>query len=485
MQKKFITNLALLLLLNFLIKPFWIFGIDLEVQNMVNPEEYGVYFTLFNFSLLFHIILDLGITNYNNRNIAQHPQLLTKYFSGIVVFKLLLAVAYFIITFSVGFVLGYDSSRFHLLLFLSINQLLVSFIQYLRSNVAGLQLFTLDSLLSVLDKTLMIIFCSVLLWGNLFNIKFGIKWFIYSQTLAYVITAFVVFVIVLIKSKKITFKLDFPFLLVMLKQTLPYALLVLTMTIYYRLDAVMLDLMLEDGEKQVAIYAQAYRLMDASTQIGVLFAALLLPMFARMIKMKQRLGGLVKLSFSLLFIPAIVLAIISFFFSANIMDLLYKVDTVHSSEILRVLMGCFVAIAITYVFGTLLTANGNLKQLNRIAVGGMLLNVLLNWVLIPYYQALGSAIASLITQFLVVVFQLIVVKRIFQFNIDFKFIGSILLYILLLFFVVKGIEVYLSGFLLQLIAVLLSSLILALLLKIINIREMYVTIIQQPEDSIK
>ena len=79
----------------------------------------------------------------------------------------------------------------------------------------------------------------------------------------------------------------------LLKQTYPYALLVLTMTFYYRVDVIMLDLMLLDGELQSAIYAQAYRLMDASTQIGVLFAALLLPMFANMIKNHKKIEELV------------------------------------------------------------------------------------------------------------------------------------------------------------------------------------------------
>ena len=121
MQRKFIINLGLLLLLNFLIKPFWIFGIDRTVQNTIAAEEYGIYFTLFNFSILFNILLDFGITNFNSRNIAQHKQLLAKYFSGIVVFKFLLAILYFAITFIVGFIIGYDSSRFQILLFLSIN----------------------------------------------------------------------------------------------------------------------------------------------------------------------------------------------------------------------------------------------------------------------------------------------------------------------------------------------------------------------------
>ena len=80
MQKKFLTNLGLLLFLNLLVKPFWVLGIDRSVQNVVGAEEYGFYFSILNFSFLFNMFLDLGITNFNNRNIAQNAQLLNKHF---------------------------------------------------------------------------------------------------------------------------------------------------------------------------------------------------------------------------------------------------------------------------------------------------------------------------------------------------------------------------------------------------------------------
>ncbi|PJA07276.1 MAG: hypothetical protein COX70_07480, partial [Flavobacteriales bacterium CG_4_10_14_0_2_um_filter_32_8] len=472
MQRKFISNLALLLFFNFLIKPFWIFGIDRTVQNTVSAEEYGIYFTLFNFSMLFNILLDLGITNYNNKNIAQHQQLLAKYFSGIVVFKFLLAILYFLITFIVGYLVGYDSSRFYLLLFLAINQFLISFIQYLRSNIAGLQLYTLDSMLSVLDKTLMIGFCAILLWGNTFDIQFQLMHFVYAQTLAYAITLLVVFVIVLVKSKQFKFKLNKSFSILILKQTYPYALLILTMTFYYRLDAIMLDVMLENGEKQVAIYAQAYRLMDASNQIGVLFSALLLPMFANMIKNKKKLDGLVRLSFSLLFVPAIILATVCYFFPHQIMNILYHSNASDSAPVLSLLMFCFVAICSTYIFGTLLTANGNLKVLNKLAIGGVLLNFVLNLILIPKYQAIGSAVASLITQFIIVFLQIIIVKNVFKFKVNYKLLGSLILYILFVFFVFKIINSYVSGFIFQLTLAISLAILFGVIVRLINIKKM-------------
>ena len=59
MQKKFVSSLLLLLLLNVLVKPLWIFGIDLTVQNRVGAEAYGLYAAIFSFTMIFNIVLDL------------------------------------------------------------------------------------------------------------------------------------------------------------------------------------------------------------------------------------------------------------------------------------------------------------------------------------------------------------------------------------------------------------------------------------------
>ena len=58
----------------------------------------------------------------------------------------------------------------------------------------------------------------------------------------------------------------------------------------------------------------------------------------------------------------------------------------------------FISFSFMYVFGTLLTANGSLALLNRLAFIALVLNVLLNIALIPIYKSLGAAYAALITQ---------------------------------------------------------------------------------------
>ena len=169
MQKKFIYNLALVLLLNLLIKPFYILGIDAEIlkQVEINAEgSYGVYFSLLGLTFIGNIFLDLGIINFNTRNIAQHSQLLSKHFSGIFTLRLLLTIVYLIILLLIGLFFNYSDYQLKILTILGFNQILIAFTQYFRSNLAGLLRFKEDSILSVLDRLLLIIICSALLMGR-------------------------------------------------------------------------------------------------------------------------------------------------------------------------------------------------------------------------------------------------------------------------------------------------------------------------------
>lgn len=474
MKRKFVTNLILLLFLNLLIKPFWIFGIDRTVQNLVGDHDYGLYFALFSFSMLLNILLDLGITNYNNRNIAQHHFLLPKHFSNIVGLKFILALVYAVFSLTAAAFIGYDRIQFHLLFFLIFNQFLISFTLYLRSNISGLHLFRTDSFLSVLDRSLMIIICSILLFNQYFRFNFTIEWFVYAQTLAYLLTSLVTFLIVLKKAGKIKIRFDIKFFLVFLRKSYPYALLILLMSFYNRIDSVMLERLLPGplGKEQAGIYAQAFRLLDAVSMFGVLFAGLLLPIFARMIKQREPIGQMVQLSFTLLIVPAMIIAVSSIYYNHEIMMLLYHSNTENSSVILGILMTGFIGIATTYIFGTLLTANGSMKQLNIMAFGGMILNVALNLVLIPRMQAFGSAYASLTTQLSTAIAQVILALVIFKLKPGIWFILQLLMFtgaVVFLGSVSKNFSNWIYGYLFMIMA----SVLTAFLLKLFSLKDVF------------
>ncbi|MFT7298120.1 MAG: O-antigen/teichoic acid export membrane protein [Sphingobacteriales bacterium] len=415
MKKTFLINLLLLLMINIIIKPVWLLGIDRGVQNLVGPESYGLYYALFNLTFIFSIFADVGLTNYNNRNIAQHHFLLKKYLPDVLALKIILSGLFAIIVIIAGLIMGYSGLSFQLLLWLALNQAINSFILFFRSNISGLQKFKTDSLLSSLDKLLMIIILAPVLYGGL-EVDLTIKTFVLLQTVSLSLTATIAFAVVIFYSGTISFKPSLTRMKSILKSAYPFALLIVLMMIYTRLDTVMLERMLPDGAIESGYYAMGYRLLDASSMIAYLFATLLLPMFATMLKKKKSPAPLAGISFSLLFGGSVVLASLCFFQREQIFTLLYPGTTEYANNLFGLLMMVFVFTSTNYVFGTLLTANGSLKKLNRVAIIGVFINVILNFILIPEYKAEGAVWATIFTQGFTAMAQLIICKKEFNFT---------------------------------------------------------------------
>jgi O-antigen/teichoic acid export membrane protein len=402
---------------------------------------------------------------------------------------MLLGIVYLVILFLAAIFLNYDASQIRLLAWLAFNQFLLSFILYLRSNISGFLMFKTDSFLSVLDRLLMILICGLLLWGGIFQTPFRIEWFVYAQSTAYAVTALTAFFIVVKKANFKKLNWNWPFFLMIIKQSAPFALLVLLMTFYNRLDPVMLESMLPEkaGNEQAGIYASGFRLLDAANMFAYLFAVLLVPIFSRMLKEKQHVGEMVKLSATLIISIASIVSIGLFFYSHETISLLYDSHIDESTAVFRLLIPGFIAVSTVNIFGTLLTANGNFKHLNIIALSGLLINFLLNFWLIPVKQATGSAIASLVTQFTMAILQVIVVQKIFRFKINTRYIvtfASFITGIILLNFISKQVPLpipflpvqfaWLGSFLLVIIA----SVFLAVILRLWNIGE-FLRIIRQ------
>ena len=435
MQKKLLSGLFWVLLANLLVKPFWILGVEVGVQNAVGNEGYGFYFSIFNLAYILNILLDLGVTNFNTRNIAQHPQLIGKHLSGILGIKVCLLGLYLVVAFTAGALLGYGSQEFRLLAWLTLCQFLNSLILYLRSNFEGLLLFRWDSLFSVLDRVLMILICGCLLWGPLRE-DFNIYWFVYAQAIAYGLTALLAFAIIARKAHFRRLRWDRRFFLVILKQSAPFALLVLLMASYNRIDPILLRRLASDAE--AGIYAGAFRLLDALTMVCYLVSVPLLPVFSKIFADMGRrqpacdttqppshsatlhsplstlhspLQDALRLVFWPMMLFAVGAATLCALWAEPLMALLYHGGGEPYVPVFRIVIFGLIPIGLTYIVGTLLTADGRLRQLNLFAAASLVLNVAVNLLLIPRFGAVGSAWASLTAQSFMALAQVVLSVR--------------------------------------------------------------------------
>ncbi len=157
MKKEFFVNILLLILVNALVKPAYLFGVDRQVQVLVGTEAFGYYANLFNFTLILQFLNDFGLQPLMNRMAGQAPDRARSVFGEVIGLRLVLALVYLMVTLLFAWLWFGQEMSSALLLRLAVNQILISTILFLRGNISGLGLYKTDSFLSVLDRLILIL----------------------------------------------------------------------------------------------------------------------------------------------------------------------------------------------------------------------------------------------------------------------------------------------------------------------------------------
>ena len=416
MKRFFLSNVLLLIFSNLLIKPIWIFGIDRWVQIHSGEHVYGEYFALFNVSILFSFLLDFGIQNFNTTQISRSPVLFRKYFPSLLLFKVMLLFVYAVITLTFAFVSGYRGVQIEYLTFLLLNQIFLSFILFFRSNITAFQKFKLESLISVLDKLLMVLFLSGFIIFPFLQEKLNMHVFILFQTLSYLLTMIFAYVSLIGFSPEFQLVFNKKWLLIILRNSMPFSILVFLMTIYYRLDGFLLERIL--GAKASGEYAKSYRILDAINNFSYLLSVVLLPIFSKMAKNNKSASDLLRLSSNLILwiaSPALSFCIIH---ARVILDKLYPnlhgVRNPKQAMVFTLLVFSSLPISFVYVWGCDILAKHKISQLNKVVFFGVLINLFMNFILIPKYNILGAAITFITTQVLMSVGFAVLAEKFFN-----------------------------------------------------------------------
>lgn len=450
MRRFFVKNILFVIAVNVLVKPIWVFFIDRTVQNTVPGGSYGTYQALLSLSIIFQTVLDFGISSYNSRMISADPKRLPELFPAMLSARLVLMVAYMLIAFMWAYAFGYRGWELKLLVGVLLIQSLNALLSFIRSNVAALHRFKTDGVLSIIDRLLAIVICGFLLTWPVTAKHFKIEWFVITQIVCYLIAAVIgYFILVRIGKVKLSLTFHPKEVVKIAKQSAPYALLIFLMSIYNRADMMMIERLCADGKDQAGIFAAGFRLLDMGNILGLMFATMLLPMFGRMLAQDNDVQPIIRLCVNILIPFAFIVAVSSALFSSEIMYLLYKKNPLYPSHALSyevvfaILMASFPAWCLMYIYSTLLTSNGSLATLNKIAFVGVVINLTLNFVLIPQYKAVGGAITSFITQTVLAVVFTIYAARIIKLRVNMKWVLAHLGYLVVISALAYGVSMVL------------------------------------------
>jgi O-antigen/teichoic acid export membrane protein len=304
------------------------------------------------------------------------------------------------------------------------NQVLASFSLMFRAVLQGRHRFVADSILSVLDRFVALILCSGFLYfyENQFIAEQGITLFLIAQASGYFL-AVILGIILVKRTDNAEPPTDYTATLSLENETLKnwiqkvgwFVVMAFAMSVFTRVDALMIRQYsvnglttylkpISEGYYQAGIYAQSYRLLDAALIFSTLLSTQLLPMFTRKIANNENVKGILKIATLLVFSIGITASLVAIFGGNFILNFIYKsgysnpAELAYATQIFGILMTSFLPMALIHVFGTFVTALGQMKWLAFMAIGCMVLNIVINFVLIPQLGALGAAWGCLATQ---------------------------------------------------------------------------------------
>ena len=444
MRAAFVKNLLWLQLLNWLVKPLWILWIEREIQLRMGDSWYGVYTLHFNLALLFAVLLDAGLNSYVSREIASkgrlaHPR-------RMLFLRLALGLVYVVLVVAVAQVQPGIQGEF--LLYALLNQLLASVVLMLRSVLQGKQRFVSDSWLSVVDRVVALAVCTWMLkvyTPAMFASEGGVLMFQLSQFFGYAMAMLLGLVLVFWGGKRGAGEQDIEkkkeagkSLGDWSKEVVWFGVMALAMSLFTRIDVQMiqryagsalltvpgldgLKLAAEAGYREIGLYAKGYRLLDAALIFSTLLSTQLLPLLSKRLSAGEDNHPIISMGFRLVFMVSVGVACGAWFYGDFLMNwlyhgqmqlgsvtqaggveilrsMVYSPEIMNVSMIFKVLMLAFVPMSLVHVFGTYVTAAGQMRWLAQLALGCLMVNVVFNYVEIPKAGALAAAVGCLLTQ---------------------------------------------------------------------------------------
>ena len=198
----------------------------------------------------------------------------------------------------------------------------------------------------------------------------------------------------------------------LLRVALPLGVAIVVGTIYFRADALILSLLKDSHD--VGIYGVAYRFYEMTIPFPAFFLAPVFPLLsaaaispagpAEFLQLLQR-------SFDVIVIAAVLVVAVSLPLAPELVDLVAGEEFADSAEPLRILMvgAAFAFLANLFLFA--LIALDRQQRVLLLTLVALVVNLALNFALIPSYSYNAAAVIATGTQFVIVVGALYLVRR--------------------------------------------------------------------------
>jgi O-antigen/teichoic acid export membrane protein len=226
----------------------------------------------------------------------------------------------------------------------------------------------------------------------------GLDIFIKIMVLEYIVTALLFTVMYIIKnSVHKRWVASFDTSLVILKESWPIIFSGVAIALYTRVDQIMLQNMV--NSEAVGYYAATIRISEAVFFIPVILVQAALPVISKMRDKHPNLyTSKINLLYEVINIIAILIMVIMIIFSDQMISIIYGESYKDSAVLLSVMIYIVPIVFFSVAKGIWTICEGRQTYNMFYTMTGLVLNIVLNYLLIPIYGGMGAVIATIISQ---------------------------------------------------------------------------------------
>lgn len=376
------------------------------IARFLGVEQYGHYAFAVAFTSFFSIFSELGLNGLLVRELTQKPSTLNLHFKHALALRCFSSAIALFALLIVCYILDFESYRIIELLLVGGIVLVKNITDTLFSVFRASLIIHHEAISTLFERVITLLGgVSILLLG--FGLTLLLSFFLFAKIMQFVFSYFMFRKLYKFSNIPLSWSLSKK----LLSQAWPFLGLNFMMAINYRIDSIFLTSW--RGDVATGYYNAAYNLIFGLTALQVILGKVTFPIFSKFEtidrgKFIQSYQRTIKFTFVIL-IPVVLGA---FFYSNEIIRLVYGSSFVESSQILGILIWALPFMYLSSNLGSVITVLRGEKMALYAWLFCALLNVALNFYAVPRLGYIGASITTVVSEaFLALAYTYLVAVR--------------------------------------------------------------------------
>lgn len=385
------------------------FGLSILISLKYGSEGYGYFSILQSLPALFYIIADFGLNAISAREISKNVKRIEEVFSNILFLRLIISILGVIFCLLISYFLYSDENlRFGLAL---ASLIIISQSLIITTNIIfQIKLkYDLSSISNIIGYVFILI-------GSLYLVEKNadLAYLNFLYVIGGFITVFINLLIIYRKFVKINFKFERSYLKFLLIESWPLGLMFLFSQINFRADSILLSILnlpssFGTNLQAVGVYSFPYKIFEVVLVVPTFMMNSTYPLILEKYKLgEEAFKKFFQKTISLFFLTGIFITMLGFFGiylleTFKILEYSFNGEFIDSINILKILFVGLVIFFLSQPFSWIFVVKEKQKYLPFFYFLAAILNLSLNYFLIPIYGYYASSFITWISELLILI----------------------------------------------------------------------------------